>query len=216
MIEHKFEITKTCRYHQLGNNSHCDEIWIVCHGYRQLSRYFIKNFIEFSDLTNVCVIAPEGLHRFYIEGYSGNVGSSWMTKEAREDDIKDYVNYLDLLIKYVLESNTNNPRINVLGFSQGSATAARWCALGKVKQQNLILWSGAFPPDLDFASCLNDIGKCMMVIGEDDEFISKKMALEHQSFLDVNQVQYSYHLFKGGHEIPHDTLMTVWKELSVE
>ena len=29
------------------------------------------------------------MHRFYLEGSSGRVGASWMTKEAREDDKKE-------------------------------------------------------------------------------------------------------------------------------
>ena len=40
------------------------------------------------------IIAPQGLHKFYLEGTSGRVGASWMTKENREDDIKNYLVYL--------------------------------------------------------------------------------------------------------------------------
>ncbi len=49
-----------------------------------------------------------------------------MTKEDRENEIADYVDFLDAVFGEVV---TPGARVTVLGFSQGVATAARWLAL---------------------------------------------------------------------------------------
>ena len=36
-------------------------------------------------------MAPEGLSRFYLEGFSGKVGATWMTREDRLNDIDNYL-----------------------------------------------------------------------------------------------------------------------------
>ncbi|MGQ0816208.1 MAG: hypothetical protein ACT4O1_17400 [Gemmatimonadota bacterium] len=70
-----------------------------------------------------------------------------MTREDRERDIADYVSYLDDVGRYV--AARDDVRIRALGFSQASATVFRWAALGKTRVDELILWSGEVPPDLD-------------------------------------------------------------------
>ena len=42
------------------------------------------------------LIAPEGLSRFYHEDHE-SIGASWMTREERLEEIKDYLMYLDLV-----------------------------------------------------------------------------------------------------------------------
>jgi hypothetical protein len=55
------------RYYKLGEiNAATRQIWFVLHGYGQLAQFFIKKFNTLTD-HNVCVIAPEGLSRFYLE-----------------------------------------------------------------------------------------------------------------------------------------------------
>mgnify|MGYP005635791035 FL=1 len=75
-IEYKISVSKTARYYLLEPEK-IKSVLLVVHGYRQLAESFIK---KFEPLLNegVMVIAPEGLHRFYIEGYTGDVGASWM------------------------------------------------------------------------------------------------------------------------------------------
>ena len=89
-------VQKTARYAVLRPNTPANSVMFAIHGYREMVPYFIKKFQSLAD-QGVMVVAPEGLHRFYIEGYSGRVGASWMTKEDRESDIIDYVDYLNQL-----------------------------------------------------------------------------------------------------------------------
>lgn len=192
-----------------------EEVWFVCHGYGQLASYFIKNF----DVLNTekrLIVAPEGLHRFYWEKFSGRVVASWMTKEDREDDIHDYVRYLDAVYTEVISSLRNkNLKITVLGFSQGTATVCRWLAAKNSRADNLILWAGAFPSDMDLQ--LNkttfDSIRTLMVIGDRDEFITEEDVGKYRKLLDQNNIRYELQRFSGSHEINREVLERIAKQL---
>ncbi|MBK9635339.1 MAG: hypothetical protein IPO64_12805 [Bacteroidetes bacterium] len=62
-------------------------IWNAC-------QIFIEKFEDF-DPEEHFVIAPEALSKGYIDGLTGRVGASWMTKEDRTNEIQDYINYLE-------------------------------------------------------------------------------------------------------------------------
>ena len=97
MKEQTIETKKTARYYTLGTLSeNTKTVWFVCHGYGQLANYFLRNF-KLLENEKTFVISPEGFHRYYLNGFSGRVGASWMTKEDRLNDIADYVAYLDQL-----------------------------------------------------------------------------------------------------------------------
>src|SRR4051812_41555257 len=99
-------------------------VWLIAHGYGHLANYFINKFSELNSTDNL-VIVPEGLHRYYLNGHSGKVGASWMTKEEREKDIEDYVNYLDKVYETYISPLEDKIIVNALGFSQGGATICR-------------------------------------------------------------------------------------------
>ena len=90
-------IPRTARYFTIGEiTPNTKNIWFVLHGYGQLAKKFIEPFEELSNDETV-IIAPEALSRFYLNGGNGNIGANWMTKEDRDNEINDYVNYLDEL-----------------------------------------------------------------------------------------------------------------------
>ena len=151
------------------------------------------------------ILAPEGLHRFYLEGAYGRVGASWMTKEARKDDILDYVRYLDGLSA---ELGLTEQRPVLLGFSQGVATASRWVAMGQTAFSRLILWSGVFPPDYPWESGTEHM-KAMRVdvaLGTEDAFFDDSLLKTTASVLDANAVPFTAHSFQGGHAIDTELL----------
>ncbi|MBC8112725.1 MAG: phospholipase, partial [Verrucomicrobia bacterium] len=82
--------------------------------------------------------------------FGGKVGATWMTKEARLDEISDYVNYLNQLYFHVLQNiDTEQVNIKILGFSQGVATVCRWVLEGKIKADALVFYAGIPPEDLE-------------------------------------------------------------------
>lgn len=136
--------------------SQTKEVLFVLHGYGQLPEYFIRKFKTIAD-DNTVIVAPGGLSRFYLDGFSGRVGSTWMTKEERLLDIDNYIKYLDSVAEKVLFNASNDVKITLLGFSQGSATVCRWAEKLKFSFEKLILHSGAFPPDIDFSGLGNKL-----------------------------------------------------------
>jgi len=139
-------ITKTARISTLGEaNAETSEILIVLHGYRQLAANFIRYF-QGIEKENRLIIAPEALSRFYVEGYTGKVGASWMTKEDREWEIHDQTNYLNQVVAHFQEL-CPNAKIHLFGFSQGVATAWRWFINGNADIQSLTTWCGQIPPE---------------------------------------------------------------------
>lgn len=209
MKEHKFPITKTARYFQLGElTEKTKSLWIVCHGYGQLAEHFLS---KFSVLENeeTCIVAPEGLHRYYLDGNAGRVGASWMTKEDRLTDIQDYVNYLDALLSNLTSTTSSKLKINVLGFSQGCATVSRWLNMGKTQFDHLLLYAGVFPPDMDWGLNPQKIVNTGTIIacGDDDEYIPITKLNELLNNYRASGIQFDYLPFKGKHQIYPEVLL---------
>ena len=208
MIKKNITVPKTARYFLLGEpGEKISTVWFVCHGYAQLASFFIKNFEVLNNGSNL-VVACEGLHRFYWKGFDGNIVASWMTKEDREDDITDYVNYLDMVYADVLKLLSANVKINVIGFSQGGATVSRWFSKGKSKIDNLILWASVFPSDMDFelSKKIQTETKLTLVMGDKDEYTTAEQLKQHCDQLTKQNIKYTLIEFKGKHEITAEVL----------
>lgn len=207
-MEHQFKIEKTTRYFTHGNPNTAKNIWIVLHGYGQLPYYFIRKF-ESLDPEENFVVAPEGMHRFYLKGTSGRVGASWMTKEARLDDIEDNKNYLNNLATSLLQNKNFKNKI-LLGFSQGGATASRWHEYGVFNADVFVLWASVFPPDLDFdpkqSSLMNS--KNYFVLGKNDQFYHGKEK-EIKEFFNSQKFNLRMIDFDGKHEIVKEPLFEI-------
>lgn len=202
--EHHIPVTRTARYFTLGElNEKTKEIWILIHGHRQLAGDFISEFKELAD-TGHFLIAPEGLMRFYVKGDFGNVGASWMTKEDRESDIKDYVNYLDRLFfdEIMPKAKVNSVKINALGFSQGAATLSRWLTLGKAEVTRAVFWCGNLAHDIDYSkyTVLKDT-ELLLVFAADDPYYKDDFPKQQNEILSSAGLKPQSFTFKGGHEI---------------
>lgn len=209
MTEHHLSVRRTARYFTLGPAAAtAREVWIVLHGYGQLAARFLRHFAPLDDGAR-CVVAPEGLSRFYAEsGRNDKIGASWMTREDRLSEIDDYIRYLDTLYDEVMRGAGVAARVAVLGFSQGTATAARWLAQGKARADRLILWGGEVPPDLDLAAAHDHWQKTdvTLVVGSEDPFITSKVLARDEQRLREHGVSFRVVRFDGGHEIRPDVL----------
>jgi predicted esterase len=209
------KIEKTARYFVSGTPSDkITDVWFVCHGYGQLAKYFIKWFEPILNESTL-IIAPEGLSRFYWNGFSGNVVASWMTKEERNSDIDDYVQYLDKVANEVLKK-VMKVNINILGFSQGASTASRWAALGKTTPSNLILWAGSFPTDISYLENIEAFNKFSLhfLIGDTDELFSEKIISQYMKEFKEKEISFKLFRYKGGHKILPQPLLKLQKHLS--
>ena len=210
-MEQKLRTSKTFRYEVSSESDEFDTVLYVLHGYGQQAQYFIRKFRPFFD--RMLVVAPEGMHRFYLKGSSGRVGASWMTKEAREDDIQDNINWLNELDAHISKHYSVKRRI-VLGFSQGGATAARWYHKGAVSFDAMILWACVFPPDLSANEEISVATNQHFVIGSEDEFYTSEAQSELVKFY-LNK-GFSTHRFEGKHDIAASTVDSILQNINLE
>ena len=213
---HQLAVRRTARYFTLGAASAATrELWYVCHGYGQLAEEFIRHCAVLDEGTRL-VVAPEGLNRYYrnpdpLRHKEGGVGATWMTSEARELEIDDYVGYLDQLHSSVAgaaaAAGAPALRIVVLGFSQGAATAARWVALGRVEAHELVLWGGLLPPDLG-ADGLRRVAAVPLTVvyGTRDQYATSKILAAEEARLEREGLRPRRLTFDGGHRLDDATL----------
>lgn len=206
-MEQHLEFRKTYRY-ETNDCVHPKRVLYVLHGYGQLVKFFIRKFHHLP--SDTLIIAPEGMHRFYLSGSSGRVGASWMTKEAREDDINDNIQWLNALHKEI----TNRFGVldtHLIGFSQGGATAARWQQLGNVSFKSMALWACVFPPDLNMQVTGEVRIPSFFIIGSEDEFYdapSQEKLIKFYTSNDYKIVQY-----EGKHDIDNETLLKLFRQM---
>ena len=212
-------VPRSARYSVMGSfDASLTEVWIVCHGHGQLASRFLTRFVPI-EREDRLFVAPEALSRYYLTPPQGGphapntpVGASWMTSEDREHEIEDYVRYLDLLYEEVFSLVPREAvRLWVLGFSQGSATVARWVARGKVDPDRVVLWAGVLPPELTAqnASALTRRAPLTVVLGRHDEFANPDLVAAQETRLQELGVPYEIIRFDGGHEIVADTLRSL-------
>jgi predicted esterase len=210
----EIETKKTGRYFQLGEfNDNTKNVIVACHGYAQLANYFLKWF-ETPKIENTVIIAPEGLNRFYWEGFSGNVVASWMTKEDRSSDIEDYIFFLDNILKSL--PLNDKIKINALGFSQGAATVARWVEKTNYPIENLILWAGVFPEDVPLQTLNQKLKYPIQVLfGDNDQFFSSTQIEAYKEKIMVMDTKMEFTMFEGQHKIYKEPLHNLYKKLNI-
>ncbi len=205
IIENTFITPRTARYFsRKTTENQAENLWILFHGYGQSAYHFLLNFDEFNP-ENSLIIAPEGLSKFYLKGFDGRVGASWMTKEFREKEIEDQLQLVDhLLAEIDTESRLN---LNLLGFSQGAAVACRWYQKSTRKVEHLVIWGAGLPIETN-ATMAQKYGTCKttFVLGDEDEFITEeKLSSYYQTLKELN---FSHNVisYKGAHRIKKEGL----------
>ncbi len=210
MTERHVSVPRSARFFTLGDeHAAAADVWFVVHGYGQLAGRFLRHFTTLDDGTRR-IVAPEGLSRFYLEtGRNDKIGASWMTREDRLTEIADYVRYLDAVYAQVGAGVAR--RVTVLGFSQGTATAARWLTQGAAQAHRLILWGGEVPPDLDLIAARERWSgtELTLVAGRADQFITPKVLARDEARLREHGIAYRVERFEGGHEIVPEVLARV-------
>ena len=216
--EHHLTVMKTARYMTIGEHSDdVRQVGFVCHGYGYSVRSFLEGFVGLANKSRL-IVAPEGLSRFYLgddfdaHGKNAKIGASWMTSEDRENEIGDYINYLDVLYARVFKSiDRANVGVFALGFSQGAAAASRWIAQGTIAVDHLILWGGRIPPDLDLhmKKTMFKRLRLTLVAGTEDPFVEPDKLTAAVARLEKHGIPCEVVRFDGGHEIDGDVLKRV-------
>jgi predicted esterase len=218
MIKQKYiKTTKTSRYFILGaSNKLIKNVLFVFHGYGQLAKEFVKHFELIADDQSL-IVAPEAMNKFYVRGFTGKIGTTWMTKEDRETEINDYVNMIDNVYKEISEiTDLTKVRINVLGFSQGGHTAVRWLSEKQPPVNSLILWGSGMPRDTNCILNLtywNSI-KINLVVGNKDRFIREEKLNEELTFINEQKINCKLIKYNGSHLIDLENLQTIFDQIN--
>lgn len=189
------------------------EILFALHGYGQLSEYFLKKLNPLFSEKRLIVV-PEATNLGYLQGFSGRVGANWMTKHERESAIDNNNKYLNAVLDSLLIKYSQKPKLKVLGFSQGAATATRWVSQLQVPVETLILWGGGFAHDLNTEKINGKLkeSRCYIAIGENDEMITKESIQKQNEIiqslgLSPNRINYN-----GGHDLDIKILSKLLQE----
>ncbi|MDE2878595.1 hypothetical protein [Candidatus Palauibacter soopunensis] len=211
-------VTRTARYYTLGGGGErVDEVWFALHGYRQAARRFARRF-EVLDAPERIVVVPEALSRFYVDPSPGRhgpehrVGASWMTREDRDNEIADYVAYLDALAGEVGATAASAARRRVvLGFSQGAHTASRWVVLGRTNVHELVLWGAGLATDLtrEALAAGLDGSQVTFVRGARDRFRDRREEEAQDALLEELGVTFRVLVHPGEHEIAPEPLLDI-------
>jgi predicted esterase len=212
--EHHLRVTRTARYYVLGTPAgHVDQLWVVCHGYGQLARDFIRSFTAIA-ADNRLIVAPEALNRYYVDtaprphGADSPVAATWMTREDRDNEIADYIAYLDDLCAE-LKRVAPNARVTALGFSQGTATVSRWASAGNTRLHRVVLWGGSVAHDVPLRADLFGEATLTLVAGTRDHFVrSERLAAERERLHGAG-LHHEFVQFEGGHRIDDGALRTL-------
>jgi predicted esterase len=196
--ERRFTISRGARCYTQGGAS-ATEAWVALHGYGQLASRFLRGLESLATPTRL-VVAPEGLSRFYLDSGSGKVGASWMTREDREQEIDDYLEYLE----QVRAALAPKVPLSVFGFSQGVATAARWAAATLPAPVRLVCWGGLVPDDLPPARLARS--RVTYVVGSAEEWATPALVEAQAAVLQGAGVAVEVVEFEGGHEIRPEVL----------
>jgi predicted esterase len=216
IIEKEIKTEKTARYYQLGKaTNNIKNLWIVFHGYGELAGEFIRNFNVIQN-EETLIIAPEALNKFYLRGFYGKVGATWMTTEDRKNEISDYIFTINKIYNKVSDRlNAADITINLLGFSQGTHTAARWLHFTETKVDNLLLWSGTFPHDCNYIEKNKYWSriKTQIILGDHDKLLSEENIKSEIDFMNSQKLKYKIINYNGDHSLDLHKLISIVNHL---
>lgn len=210
-MEHRIAFEFNARYEVLGEpGPETEHLWFVCHGHGQLAKYFIRHFECLNDGKHL-IVAPEGLYRYYLQGFTGRVGATWMTREDRISDIKNYLKYLSAVFDETRSQLPQQIKTTLLGFSQGAATISRFATQTAVEFDRLVLWAGIFPPDLPPLKSHRRLidKKCYLVYGLNDRYLTEARIQEQQSIAAQIKVTPEEITFEGEHELYENVILQI-------
>ncbi|MEM8889387.1 MAG: hypothetical protein AAGD28_15520, partial [Bacteroidota bacterium] len=191
-------------------NENTKEIWIICHGYGQMARYFIRRFDVLDPETHF-LIAPQGLDRFYFDNFT-KLGASWTTRELRDTHVSNQQTYLNAMYDAELAHlDLSKYTLRIMGFSQGVSVITRWAVQRQVPFDHMIMWAGGFPPNLtvDKWAFRKPGSKVTVLVGSEDPFLKKEKLEQEREVVESVFPDYEFVMFEGGHQV----LRTVLQDL---
>ncbi len=215
MKAHQLKVEKTAHYYSIGAiGKNINHVIFALHGYAQSAKKFIHKFDELND-GKTLIICPEGLSRFYWKNFTGDVVASWMTKEDREDDIADNMNYLNSIYNTIISQLNDNVVISFFGFSQACPTLSRWASSQQPHFHHLIMWGGQLAHDENYRNSKDYFSdkKLFFIYGLEDEFLPFGYKERHLSLARMAGMDFEIITYEGKHEIKREVLKDIFNQL---
>ena len=200
--------TTTNTYNTLNQiSAKTKNVWLVFHGIGFLSSYFLRYFEELDPDENY-IIAPQAPSKYYLKNEYKHVGASWLTKVDTQQEMKNLIAYLNKVLK--AEKIPENIHFIVLGFSQGVSIATRYLAKTKLKCDQLVIYAGSIPNEMepsDVSYLIENTTEVTCIVGSHDAYLTEeRMQLEHQKIARLFQGKAKQIIFEGGHEMKKEVI----------
>ena len=147
------------------------------------------------------------LNPFFLQG---STNEKFLVQDIINEQLKIYgieIYYLPRKIfktdNIIKEIGHNNFELNILGFSQGGATACRWVFSSKIEVKNLILWAGDIPKDTLIENNKSKWSSINthLVMGQQDPLINDKMKAKFLNLVKEYKLDYKLTMYDGDHRI---------------
>lgn len=137
------------------------------HGYGENAAIQLDRLAAIPGTDSWALLSVQALHRFY-RGRSQDVIASWMTREDREEAIRDNVAYVDAAVE---EAGRVAPEGLVVfaGFSQGVPMAFRAALCGVSRCDGVVAVGGEVAPEL-LADPAHQFPPTLLVRGAGDDW----------------------------------------------
>tara|TARA_B100000767_G_C19771505_1_gene540296 strand:- start:63 stop:722 length:660 start_codon:yes stop_codon:yes gene_type:complete len=211
---HFIKTPKTARYSTYGRLSPKTKyFWFVIHGSNMLAEQMLYKFKEFDPETHF-VLSPEGLSRFYVNGFGGKVVASWMTKRDRLEEIHDFSVYCSKLFDLYTHQLNSDCKSIIMGFSQGGVTALRWLHHLEVDVDFLIPYACWIPEDIDYGIAKTKWDQICKIFtyGKQDQFLNENKLDELIEICKQGNLDFNIEAYDGDHRVEKKQLKKIFKQ----
>ncbi|MGJ8684861.1 MAG: alpha/beta hydrolase [Nonlabens sp.] len=191
-----------------------ENIWVCFHGLGYLATYF-KRYFTGMDATKNAVIVLQAPSKFYQGTNFKHVGASWLTRVDTAQEMLNNLNYIDAVFKN--ESLINDPRIVLMGYSQGVSITMRYLIHYNKSVKALIMHSGSIPHEfneIDGNTFRDLASRSIHISGKRDEYVTADLILrENLKIKELFGTECELHRPDIKHEVDTQLLVEISKTL---
>ena len=209
IIENKLPVERTGIFYQAGQHNNAQVNWFACHGYGQLGSNLIQKFDGFVK-DGHSIVSVEALNRFYWQGVSGQVVTTWMTKRFRLDEIKDN----NAFLSKVYSATKCNGKNILFGFSQGGTTIWRWIFEKQPNFDVFINYAGWMPEDIDLSKLKDYLSNKTLIFayGTKDEYLTEDRISAFRKVVEASGLNIIIHKMEGKHKVDRFVLDDIYNK----
>lgn len=161
------------------------QIWVCFHGLGYLATYFKRYFTGFNKET-CAVIVLQAPAKSYLGKDFKHVGACWLTKVDTQQEMQNNLNYITTVLQ--TENIYGDPRIVLMGYSQGVSIATRFFAQYHHPITALIMHSGSIPAELNEETAKHYATYChknIHIVGTQDEYLNEEVITREKNMLEL-------------------------------